>query len=299
MMIDLTCPAEVFQVTPPAEEQDCAAVSLYNLSDRVIVAAEVTLRLQNGRGVDLEKVTFERQGLNGRPHTVFRMEIPCRAHPGTETETAVIEKIRFSDGEEWTRDAGRETEYTPNDLPICKALTDLKFVAGETAKGFPEEQEGLWLCVCGRPNPEGAETCARCRQRKETVFARFSRDAVETRTAAGPGIPGNAGGHGAVAAHAGGGTPDFRNAAETAETPDDLPGGFHRDDGGAAALGGAGTLPDAAGIKTAGNIFEREKQRGDRKKNRADSRAGRAAGADDFHGRLVSHLAAELAGTEL
>ena len=181
MMIDLTCPAEVFQVTPPAEGQDCAAVSLYNLSNRVIVAAEVTLRLQNGRGVDLEKVTFERQGLNGRPHTVFRMEIPCRAHPGTETETAVIEKIRFSDGEEWTRDAGRETEYTPNDLPICKALTDLKFVAGETAKGFPEEQEGLWLCVCGRPNPEGAETCARCRQRKETVFARFSRDAVETR----------------------------------------------------------------------------------------------------------------------
>ena len=181
MMIDLTCPAEVFQVTPPAEGQDCAAVSLYNLSDRVIVAAEVTLRLQNRRGVDLEKVTFERQGLNGRPHTVFRMEIPCRAHPGTETETAVIEKIRFSDGEEWTRDAGRETEYTPNDLPICKALTDLKFVAGETAKGFPEEQEGLWLCVCGRPNPEGAETCARCRQRKETVFARFSRDAVETR----------------------------------------------------------------------------------------------------------------------
>ena len=78
MMIDLTCPAEVFQVTPPAEGQDCAAVSLYNLSDRVIVAAEVTLRLQNGRGVDLEKVTFERQGLNGRPHIVFRMEIPSK-----------------------------------------------------------------------------------------------------------------------------------------------------------------------------------------------------------------------------
>ena len=181
MLIDLTCPAEVFQVAPPTEEQDSAAVSLYNLSDRVIVAAEVTLRLQNARGVDLEKVTFERQGLNGRPHTVFRVEIPCKAHPGTETETAVIEKIRFSDGEEWTREEGRETEYTPNDLPICKALSDLKFVAGETAKGFPENQAGLWICVCGRPNPEGAEACARCCQRKETVFARFSRDAVETK----------------------------------------------------------------------------------------------------------------------
>ena len=181
MLIDLTCPAEVFQVAPPTEEQDSAAVSLYNLSDQVIVAAEVTLRLQNARGVDLEKVTFERQGLNGRLHTVFRVEIPCKAHPGTETETAVIEKIRFSDGEEWTREEGRETEYTPNDLPICKALSDLKFVAGETAKGFPENQAGLWICVCGRPNPEGAEACARCCQRKETVFARFSRDAVETK----------------------------------------------------------------------------------------------------------------------
>jgi hypothetical protein len=180
MLIDLTCPAEVFQVTPPPEDKDLAAVSLYNLSDRVIVAAEVTLRLQNERGVDLEKVTFERQGLCGRPHTVFRVDIPCKAHPGTEKETADIEKIRFSDGEEWIRETGGETEYTPNDLPVCKALTDLKFVAGETARGFPEEQEGLWLCVCGRPNPEEAETCTRCRRRKETVFAKYNRDTVET-----------------------------------------------------------------------------------------------------------------------
>ncbi len=181
MLIDLTCPAEVFQVTPPREDRDLAAISLYNLSDRVIVAAEVTLRLQNGRGVDLEKVTFERSGLNGRPHTVFRVDIPCKAHPGTEKNATSIEKIRFSDGEEWIREESRETEYTPNDLPVCKALADLKFVAGETAKGFPEEQDGLWLCVCGRPNPEEAETCARCRQRKETVFSRFNRDTVETK----------------------------------------------------------------------------------------------------------------------
>ena len=163
----------------PVEKQDSFAFVLHSETGRhAILCPRLAFTAQHGyTAVD----EFHQILCQQEPHTVFRVEIPCKAHPGTETETAVIEKIRFSDGEEWTRDAGRETEYTPNDLPICKALTDLKFVAGETAKGFPEEQEGLWLCVCGRPNPEGAETCARCRQRKETVFARFSRDAVETR----------------------------------------------------------------------------------------------------------------------
>ena len=181
MLIDLTCPAEVFQVSLPTEEKPAAECSLYSLSDRIIVSADVTLKLQNDRGVDLEKATVTIKPLNARPHSAFRMSIPCNYHPGTEKAVVIFEKVRFSDQTAWERKDGNETEYTPNDLPICKALTDLKFVAGETAKGFPEEQEGLWLCVCGRPNPEGAETCARCRQRKETVFARFSRDAVETR----------------------------------------------------------------------------------------------------------------------
>ena len=45
MLIDLTCPAEVFQVSLPTEERPSAELILYNLSDRVIVSAEVTLRL--------------------------------------------------------------------------------------------------------------------------------------------------------------------------------------------------------------------------------------------------------------
>ena len=133
MLIDLTCPAEVFQVSLPTEEHPAAECSLYSLSDRIIVSADVTLKLQNDRGVDLE------------------------------------------------RKDENETEYEPNDLPVSKALTDLKFAAGETAKGFPSQQDGLWVCVCGRPNPDSETSCVRCRQKKETVFARFNRDAVETK----------------------------------------------------------------------------------------------------------------------
>ena len=181
MFMDLTCPAEVFQVTPPTEEHPAAELIVFNLSDRVIVSAEVTLKLQNARGVDLERVSVLSQSLNGRPHSTFRISLPCNPHPGTEGTAVFFEKIRFIDLEEWTRQEGQETEYTPNDLPVSTALTHLKFVAGETAKGFPSQQDGLWVCVCGRPNPDEMSVCARCRQPKETVFALFNRDAVETR----------------------------------------------------------------------------------------------------------------------
>ena len=183
MLIDLTCPAEVFQISLPSEEHSAAELSLYNLSDRVIVSAEITLKMKNDRGVELEKVKASKHGLNGRPHSVFPVSILCRAHPGTETCEVIFEKIGFSDRTEWIREEGRETEYTPNDLPVSKALTDLKFVAGETAKGFPDQQDGLWVCVCGRPNPDESPACARCRQRKETVFAKYNRDAVELKVA--------------------------------------------------------------------------------------------------------------------
>ena len=181
MFMDLTCPAEVFQVTLPTEEHPAAELTVFNLSGRVIVSAEVTLKLQNARGVDLERVTVLSQALNGRPHSTFRISLPCNPHPGTEGIAVFFEKIRFIDQEEWTRQEGNETEYTPNDLPVSTALTNLKFVAGETAKGFPSQQDGLWVCVCGRPNPDGMSVCARCRQSKETVFALYNRDAVETR----------------------------------------------------------------------------------------------------------------------
>ena len=179
MLIDLTCPAEVFQVTLPTEDRPSAELILYNLSDRVIVSAEVTLRLQNDRGVDLERVTTEDRALNGRPHTTFRMNVPCKSHPGTEKHSVTLERIRFSDLTEWKREDGNETEYTPNDLPVSKALTDLKFAAGERANGFPSQQDGLWVCICGRPNPDSESVCARCRQRKEDIFSRYNRDAVE------------------------------------------------------------------------------------------------------------------------
>ena len=76
MFIDLTCPAEVFGTVLPTEEVPAAALTLFNLSDRVIVSAEVALRLLDKHGAELEKVSFRGRALNGRPHSTFMMTVP-------------------------------------------------------------------------------------------------------------------------------------------------------------------------------------------------------------------------------
>ena len=179
MLIDLTCPAEVFQAELPTEEIPAVSLALYNLSDRVIVSAEVTLRLLGGSGAEKERVVYRARALNGRPHSTFRMNVPCTAHAGARSADVTVDKVWFNDNEVWRREQSASVEYTPNALPVSKALMDLKFAAGETAVGFPSQQDGLWVCVCGRPNPDGETVCVRCRRPKELVFARFTREAVE------------------------------------------------------------------------------------------------------------------------
>ena len=179
MLIDLTCPAEVFQAELPTEEIPAVSLALYNLSDRVIVSAEVTLRLLGGSGAEKERVVYRARALNGRPHSTFRMNVPCTAHAGARSADVTVDKVWFNDNEVWRREQSASVEYTPNALPVSKALMDLKFAAGETAVGFPSQQDGLWVCVCGRPNPDGETVCVRCRRPKEMVFARFTREAVE------------------------------------------------------------------------------------------------------------------------
>ncbi len=183
MLIDLTCPAEVFQTALPTDEIPAVSLSLYNLSDRVIVSAEVTLKLLSGSGSEKERVVYRARALNGRPHSTFLMSVPCSPNPSVRRADVTIDKVWFNDNAVWRREMSASTEYTPNDLPVSRALTNLRFVAGETAVGFPSQQEGLWVCVCGRPNPDSEEYCARCRRQKEAVFIRYNREAVDKQVA--------------------------------------------------------------------------------------------------------------------
>ena len=183
MFIDLTCPAEIFRTALPTEENPAAALVLYNLSDRVIVSAEVTLRLLDKGGEEREKLVYRARALNGRPHSTFPMTVPCPPAATASSAEAVIEKIWFADNAVWRRDSVNAVEFAPNNLPVSPSLTALKYVAGETAVGFPSQQDGVWVCVCGRPNPDSAEYCVRCRRQKDMIFTRYNREAVEKQLA--------------------------------------------------------------------------------------------------------------------
>lgn len=178
MRIDLTCPAEIFRTALPTGEIPAATLTLFNLSGRIIASVEVSLRLLNAEGKETEQLSYRARALNGRPHSTFLMTVPCTAAKTASLE-AVIEKVWYSDNEVWRRNPDRDVEYTPNALPVSPALTRLQFAAGSTAVGYPSRQEGLWICVCGRPNAEDDPVCARCGRQRDAVFAAFSPEAVE------------------------------------------------------------------------------------------------------------------------
>ncbi len=178
MFIDLTCPAEVFGTVLPTEEVPAATLTLFNLSDRVIVSAEVMLRLLDKHGAETEKVSFRGRALNGRPHSTFIMTVPC-VSAGVCAAEVSIEKVWFRDNEVWRRNPANAVEYTPNALPVSRALTNLQYVAGETAVGFPVMENSLWICVCGRPNPEEETVCVRCGRQRDAIFASCNPEAVE------------------------------------------------------------------------------------------------------------------------
>ena len=178
MFIDLTCPAEVFRTLLPTKEIPAATLTLFNLSDRVIVSVEVMLHLLDKNGSETEKLSYRGRALNGRPHSTFMMTVPCTA-AGVIAAEVSIEKVWFQDNEVWRRNPVNVVEYTPNALPVSRALTNLKYVAGETAVGYPTMENGLWICVCGRPNPEEELVCVRCGRQRDAIFAACSPEAVE------------------------------------------------------------------------------------------------------------------------
>ncbi len=179
--IDLTCPVEIFRTALPTEEVPAATLTLFNLSDRVISSAEVSLCLSDADNRETERLTFRGRALNGRPHSTFLMTVPCAPSEELKSLEATVEKVWFADNETWRRNPANVVEYKSNVLAVSPALTKLKYAAGETAVGYPSIQNSLWICICGRPNPENDVCCARCGRERDMVFARFNPETVEAQ----------------------------------------------------------------------------------------------------------------------
>lgn len=182
MKIDLTCPAELWQHALSQSDSPVCELTMYNLSDKTIVSMEVTLTLLDAVGEELYRVLYRAHDLSGRAEQPFIMIVPVEESDKPASVQVVVEKVWFDDNSVWRRGKLPLSEYTSNALPNSRALENLRFIAGKDAVGYPEEQTGLWLCVCGRPNQNGSRICIRCHRNRTEVFANLSREAVEKQT---------------------------------------------------------------------------------------------------------------------
>ena len=66
MRIDLTCPAEIFRTALPTEEVPAAALTLFNLSGRIIASVEVSLRMLDEKGLETDRLAYRARSLNDR-----------------------------------------------------------------------------------------------------------------------------------------------------------------------------------------------------------------------------------------
>lgn len=92
---------------------------------------------------------------------------------GVEGVDLMIEKVWFDDASVWRKGNAPLTRYESNALPKGRALDELRFVAGQDAVGYPQTQEEVWVCVCGRANALDSQRCCRCERRREAVFAQL------------------------------------------------------------------------------------------------------------------------------
>ena len=175
MKIDLTCPAEVWRTALPGAERPACELTLYNLSDKLIVSVEVTLTLLDAAGEEIARLIHRAHDLHGLPEKPFGMLVPLEEEAASPASCeALVEKIWFDDNSVWRRSKLPLSEYTPNALPNSRALENLRYIAGKDAVGYPQEQQGLWLCVCGRPNANGSRMCIRCHRNRTEVFANLN-----------------------------------------------------------------------------------------------------------------------------
>lgn len=179
MRIDLTCPAELWRYELPRSGYPACELMLYNLGEKTIVSVEVTVILTDRDGEETQRVIYRAHDLDGRPATAFAVTVPVEEGVQAQGLEVMIDKVWFEGSSVWRRGKYALSEYTPNTLPNSRSLEMLRYVAGSNAVGFPQEQDGLWVCVCGRPNAAEERVCARCHREREQVFVQFNREAIE------------------------------------------------------------------------------------------------------------------------
>ncbi len=179
MKVDLSCPIELWAYALPTEEKAACSFTFFNLGERPISSIQITVTCY-GTGDEVLSRRVERpMALEAEGRAPFTVELSAEGI-AVESLDLTIDKAWFADGDEWRRaQEARFLDYEPNELPENRKLEQLRYIAGSDAVGFPSQQKGVWVCVCGRVNAAEETVCRRCQREKQVVFELYSEEAVQ------------------------------------------------------------------------------------------------------------------------
>lgn len=173
MKLDLSCPLELRGYTLSYTESDVqASVRLYNLTNRRIASFEAIAKWRSpdsDRGIAMP---FCAERLRAGAENGFRITLTCDRLPDADRLDLVFTSVRFEDGSpDWRAGEGMIVDVAPIEPISAENLAALRRAAGEDAVCFPKQNAQTWRCVCGRVNPNGDTSCARCHREHEAALS--------------------------------------------------------------------------------------------------------------------------------
>lgn len=170
MQFDLSCPVELRGLTISKDTETVEAV-IFNLSPKTITAIEYTLILFDEAGEETGRVPATIEGITLAPRETYTAVISSQ---GASSANLIFTQFSF-DGEDVFTPTGEMTDVEIEELDD-EAKARLLRAGVPDGVCYSKEENGYWLCVCGRPNINAAEICVRCEREKNAVLENYSSE---------------------------------------------------------------------------------------------------------------------------
>lgn len=169
----LSCPVEfcTSEILRDSSGHMQVYLTFFNLGIAQVDGLSAQIALQDKQGESVMTQPLRCAGIDAKGREAFTLSMAGEGLPSFLTVQVTIEEVFFASGEAWVL---REEELRDGHvevLPPGEARNALIGMAGEDARCFAVQQDGVWVCVCGRLNEDARATCFRCRREKQDVFA--------------------------------------------------------------------------------------------------------------------------------
>lgn len=165
------------------EDRACD-LTLFNTGEKPVTSVEVLLSfLDVPQGEEQARLLYRIHDLSLPQGTGIAVSIPTQDQEEWRHVAVTVEKVWFEDASVWRRGNSVVLTYESNALTPGRALDGLRLMAGADAVGYPSQQDGLWVCVCGRANGDDQPQCVRCQRERVTIFTQLDEATVSAQVA--------------------------------------------------------------------------------------------------------------------